>query len=224
MRVCLDCAHSSVMGWSRWRLTSRLAHGAQLGLAWTLTALVHAFALGWRAGTDEGASRPAAEPSLAERLATGRAHIASNIVAVATEAWSQSRQLVAAEATDAFGILALNVAGIVGLGSIAAIRDWPPRWWWGLIPFGASSAICTVVPRVLSAAEGQPKLGGMYAQALTRLPDVDAALTVLADRIQALTAGNLGVVSRRRRFNGIALVIMVGGAVFEVLLFLKDFH
>ncbi len=153
------------------------------------------------------------------------ARVAGSLVGVATEAWSQSRLLIDSARNNGFGILALDVAAVIGLGSVAGTRAWPPHWWWTSVGFILSAAASIIPPPGRrTPTDSLPDLSGLFAQALAKLPDEAEAMTQVANRVMALATGNLGTAERRRGFNTVALGMLAGSAIATVLLFLHDFH
>jgi hypothetical protein len=132
---------------------------------------------------------------------------------------NQSRQASSAASNDGFAIIALNAAGVIGLGNAAAARGFPDRWWWVLPGFFLSSVVAALVRLV---PESVLVLGAAYNDARTYLPDEAEANRRVATRLLEIADRNLRAIGVKERFVRFALGLLGVTVLVAVVLFWTD--
>ena len=160
-------------------------------------------------------------PRAAKTGGAAEDRLTAMMVQVSIAELNQSRQGSGAASNDAFAVIALDAAGVIGLGNAAAARAFPHHWWWALVGFGLSAAVASLVRLV---PDNLPILGEMYRHARDRLPNEAEANRYIADRLLVLADGNLRAIDVKRSLTLVALVLLALSTVVAVVVFLKDFR
>jgi hypothetical protein len=147
------------------------------------------------------------------------ANLTAAMVALSLAELNQSRQASGAASTDGFALIALNAAGVIGLGNAAAARGFPHRWWWVLPGFFAS-AVTAVLVRLVP--ESVVVLGAAYNEARAHLPDEAEANRRIASRLLQIADRNLRAARRKEVYVRVSLVLLALTVLAAVVLSWSD--